>query len=497
MIKQYELWFLTGSQDLYGEETLKQVALHSQEIATALGTDKNMPVSIVYKPVLKSTEEISALIAEVNFSANCIGIITWMHTFSPSKMWIKGISALQKPILHLHTQYNRDIPWSTIDMDFMNLNQSAHGDREFGFLLSRMQVCRKVVVGHWQDPNVVNKIGKWSRVCLGKNEFSKLQVARFGDNMRYVAVTEGNKVSAEIKFGFSVNTFGVGDLAEVVNEVSSSEINALVAEYESTYTLAEPLTVNGSQRQSLLDAAQIEIGIERFLKNGGFGAFTNTFEDLHGLKQLPGIASQRLMAKGYGFAAEGDWKTAALLRAFKVMATGLEGGNSFMEDYTYHFQPGYESVLGAHMLEICPSISSSKPSCEIHPLGIGGKDDPVRLVFNGDPGNAINISLVDLGHRFRLIINTVEAEKLTDDLPHLPVARALWKPMPDMAKGCEAWLIAGGAHHTVYSQNISVGQISDLAEMLDIELVVIDENTSIRQLKRELRYEEAARKLML
>ncbi len=453
-----------------------------------------MPLRVVWRPVVKTSDEIYAICQEANGAANCVGLVTWMHTFSPGKMWIRGLSILQKPLLHLHTQFNRDIPWADIDMDFMNLNQSAHGDREFGHILTRMSqprpgqrsLNRKVVVGHWQSVAVVQQLADWARVAIAAQELKTLNVVRFGDNMRQVAVTEGDKVAAEITFGMSVNTHGIGDLVAVVNQISDAAVDELVAEYADSYRLMASLHRGGAQHNSLRDAARIELGLLAFLQDGGYGAFTDTFEDLHGMAQLPGIAAQRLMAKGYGFAGEGDWKTAAMVRVLKTMAVGLPGGNSFMEDYTYHFDPINELVLGSHMLEICPSLAADKPSCEIHPLGIGGKADPVRLVFNASAGPALNVSLVDLGHRFRLIVNEVEAVSVTEALPKLPVARALWKPMPNMATGCAAWLLAGGAHHTVYSQNLTTNHLDDLADIFGIELVVIDQHTTLREFKKGL-----------
>ncbi len=489
-LKKYEVWFVTGSQHLYGEETLKQVDEHSKIIADSLDKALQIPVRVVFKPVVKTPDEIYRICQEANVAPNCIGIIAWMHTFSPAKMWIGGLKALQKPLLHLHTQFNRDIPWSSIDMDFMNLNQSAHGDREFGFIMSRMRLNRKVVVGHWQQDDVLQQINAWTRVAAARYEMQTMKVVRFGDNMRQVAVTEGDKVAAELTFGFSVNTHGVGDLVKVINQVTDAEINALIKEYEDTYQLMDSLKTNGGMRGSLVEAARIEVGLKAFLEDGGFSAYTNTFEDLHGMRQLPGIASQRMMAAGYGYGGEGDWKTSAMVRIMKVMASGLPGGNSFMEDYTYHFDPANKLVLGAHMLEICPSIAKGSVNCEVHPLGIGGKEDPVRLVFNGAGGPALNVSLIDMGNRFRLLVNEVEAVDVTQELPKLPVARVLWKPQPDMQTGCAAWIYAGGAHHTVYSQNLTTEHITDFAEMLGVELVVIDKNTNLRQLKNELRWSE-------
>jgi L-arabinose isomerase len=483
-LKKYEVWFVTGSQHLYGPKTLQKVAEHAELIAQSLNS--KAPVKVIYKPTVKTPDEITAVCREASTSTSCIGIIAWMHTFSPAKMWITGLNILQKPLLHLHTQYNRDIPWNDIDMDFMNLNQSAHGDREFGFLMSRMKIKRKVVVGHWQSEYVANQVSNWCRVAVGKNEMQNLKVVRFGDNMRQVAVTEGNKVSAEIKFGCSINTHGVGDLVAVINQISDGEVNKLIEEYEANYEMMFNLSSNGNMRSSLVEAARIELGLKSFLEEGAYGAFTNTFEDLHGMRQLPGIGSQRMMAAGYGYGGEGDWKTAAIVRVMKMMASGLPGGNSFMEDYTYHFNPSNPMVLGSHMLEICPTIAEGTIKCEVHPLGIGRKEDPVRLVFNGSAGEALNVSLVDMGNRFRLIVNAVDAVKVTEQFPKLPTARVLWKPQPSMEVGCQAWILAGGAHHTVYSQNLSIEQIEDFADMLDIEIVVIDNDTRIRSFKKEL-----------
>jgi len=448
-------------------------------------------VTVVAKPVLTTPDSILEVCREANQQSNCIGLIAWMHTFSPAKMWINGLKDLQRPMLHLHTQFNRDIPWSEIDMNFMNLNQSAHGDREFGYIMSRMKINRKVVVGHWSDPDVVARVDVWARAAMAWHDWQGAKFCRFGDNMRQVAVTEGDKVEAQIKFGYSVNGYGVGDLAKVINDVSDREVTDQVALYEGQYTLSASLKKDGANRASLLDAARQELGIRKFLVEGGFKGYTTTFEDLHGLKQLPGIGSQRLMAEGYGYGAEGDWKTAALLRAMKVMATGLPGGNSFMEDYTYHFAPGKNQVLGAHMLEICSSIAEGKPSCEIHPLSIGGKSDPVRLVFNTAAGPALNATMVDLGHRFRLIVNEVEAVAPEKALPKLPVARVLWKPLPDMATACASWIYAGGAHHTVYSQNLTAEHLEDFAEMARVELIKIGKGTTTSQIKNELRWNNA------
>ena len=489
-LKTFEVWFVTGSQHLYGEETLKQVAEHSQQIAKALDSAKQIPVRVVFKPTVKSTEEIYSICQEANTTKNCIGIIAWMHTFSPAKMWIGGLKILQKPLLHLHTQFNRDIPWDSIDMDFMNLNQSAHGDREFGFIMSRMRLERKVVVGHWQDNEVLEQINTWSRAAAGWNDWQGARFVRFGDNMRYVAVTDGDKVEAELKFGYSVNTHGVGDLVKVIDSISDKEVDILTGEYEEKYAVVPALRKGGEQYYALRDAAKIELGLTAFLQDGNYKGYTDTFEDLHGMVQLPGIASQRLMGKGYGFGGEGDWKTAALVRAMKVMGSGLKGGNGFMEDYTYHFDPNNPMVLGSHMLEICESIADGKAKCEIHPLGIGGKADPVRLVFNVAAGPALNASVIDMGNRFRLLVNEVEAVAPTHDLPKLPVARVLWKPYPDMKTGCAAWILAGGAHHTCYSQNLTAEHLQDFAEMAKIECVLIGKETNLRQLKNELKWSE-------
>jgi len=463
-LKQFEVWFVTGSQHLYGEETLLKVAEHSEQIARSFDANAQIPVRVVFKPTVKSTEEIYNVCQEANTTKNCIGIIAWMHTFSPAKMWIGGLKILQKPLMHLHTQFNRDIPWDSIDMDFMNLNQSAHGDREFGFIMSRMRLNRKVVVGHWEDGAVLSQIGAWCRVAAGWHDWQGARIVRFGDNMRFVAVTDGDKVEAEFKFGYSVNTHGVGDLVKVINEISDNEADKLIAEYEEKYAVVDSLHKGGAHYSSMQAAARIELGLAAFLTDGNYKGFTDTFEDLDGLSQLPGIAAQRLMGQGYGFAAEGDWKTAALVRAMKVMGSGLSGGNSFMEDYTYHFDPKNQLVLGSHMLEICESIADGQPKCEIHPLGIGGKGDPVRLVFNVAGGPALNASVIDMGNRFRLLVNEVEGVAPQHDLPKLPVARVLWKPYPDMQTGCAAWILAGGAHHTVYSQNLSSDQLADFAE---------------------------------
>lgn len=485
-LKEFEVWFITGSQSLYGSETLRAVEAHSEQIAKELDASSDVPVRIVFRQVLTTPEEIYQLCLRVNAEDKCIGLVAWMHTFSPAKMWIRGLKTLQKPLLHLHTQFNQDIPWDSIDMDFMNLNQSAHGDREFGFIMSRMGLKRKVVVGHWRDKNVSHRIGVWMRAAAAWHDWQGARFCRFGDNMRYVAVTEGDKLEAEIALGYSVNGYGIGDLVKVINDIGEADVNMLVREYEERYSVVPELRKGGARHSSLLSAARIELGISAFLSDGNFKGFTDTFEDLHGLDQLPGIAVQRLMARGYGFGAEGDWKTAALVRAMKVMASGLKGGNSFMEDYTYHLNNSEPMVLGAHMLEICESIAQEKPSCEIHPLTIGGKSDPVRLVFNGSAGSALNASIIDMGNRFRLLVNTVTAVSPPRDLPRLPVARVLWMPDPDLHTACAAWILAGGAHHTGYSQNLTREHLEDFAEIAGIECVVIDRDTRLAEFRGKL-----------
>jgi L-arabinose isomerase len=484
-LKKYEVWFITGSQELYGPETLKQVAVDSAKIASELEKSPKIALRVVFKPVLTSPDSIYELCSAANNTKECVGLITWMHTFSPAKMWIRGLSILNKPFLHLHTQLNRDIPWESIDMNFMNLNQSAHGDREFGFIGARMRLSRKVVVGHYHDPEVIDRLAVWLRAATAYNDMQTMKIARFGDNMREVAVTEGNKVSAQIDLGYSVYGFGVGDLVRYVNEVSPGELNKLLDEYSSEYKMTKEV----ASSDTLREAARIEIGMESFLKAGGFKAFTTSFEDLHGLKQLPGLAVQRLMAKGFGFGAEGDWKTAALVRSMKVMASGLKGGTSFMEDYTYHFDPEGMKVLGAHMLEICPSIALEKPSVQIHQLSIGGKADPARLVFKTATGNAINVTVIDLGNRFRMIVNKVEVVKCPD-MPKLPVASVLWKPMPDLKGAAAAWILAGGAHHTGFSSAIDPEYMEDFAGMTRTEYVLIDEKCDLDSFKKELRWNE-------
>jgi L-arabinose isomerase len=488
--KEFEVWFVTGSQHLYGETTLQKVAEHSQEMAQGMTSSGKLPVKVVFKPVVTTPDAITDLCREANNARTCIGLITWMHTFSPAKMWIAGLSILNKPFVHLHTQYNRDLPWSEIDMDFMNLNQSAHGDREFGFIASRMRLNRKIIVGFWQDDDVLSSLATWMRAAAAWHDAQGARVARFGDNMREVAVTEGDKVEAQIRMGYSVNGFGVGDLVKVINAVSDTEVNRLVTEYDDSYIIAKELRSSGSQRQSLREAARIELGMRAFLEKGGFKAFTTTFEDLYGVEQLPGLAVQRLMADGYGFGAEGDWKTAALVRAMKVMGTGLDGGTSFMEDYTYDLNKDCPKVLGAHMLEVCPSISGLKPSLEIHPLSIGGKGDPARLVFTVPDGPAVNATLLDMGNRFRLVVNEVDVIQPDQPLTKLPVASAVWVPRPSLKIAAAAWIMAGGAHHTGFSQSVTTSHLEDFAEMAGLEFLVIGRETKPDEFKKELRWND-------
>ncbi len=480
------IWFVTGSQHLYGPETLKQVAEDTRQLVASLNASGQLPVAWVQTATMTDTEAITRLCREADADENCAGVVLWMHTFSPAKMWIKGLSTLRKPILHFHTQFNRDLPWGCIDMDFMNLNQAAHGDREAGHLHTRLGLRRKVVVGHWSDPSTVRELAGWSRVAMGWHELQRTKIARFGDNMRFVSVTEGDKVAAEAQFGFSVNGFGVGDLVERMQSVPDDAIDQMIEVYSDLYDVAPELHLGGDRHDSLRDAARQELGIEAFLVEGGFGGFTTTFEDLHGLNQLPGLACQRLMKKGYGFGAEGDWKTAALLRFAKAATAGQTGGTSFMEDYTYHMEGGNELVLGSHMLELCPSISSGRPRLEVHPLGIGGKADPVRLVFDAKVGPALNASLVDLGDRFRLIVNTVRGVEVPP-MPLLPVGRAVWEVEPDFKTGLAAWIYAGGAHHTVYSYDLTAGQMEDFAVIAGIEAVFIDKDTNMRDFRRSMR----------
>jgi L-arabinose isomerase len=486
-----ECWFLTGSQGLYGEETLRQVADQSSRIADALNSASEIPVRVVWKPVLTDSAAIRRVCQEANSADECVGLVAWMHTFSPAKMWIGGLEALQKPLLHLHTQANAALPWSEIDMDFMNLNQAAHGDREFAYIQTRLGVARKTVAGHVSDPSVAQRIGAWARAAMGLAELRSLRLVRFGDNMRNVAVTEGDKVEAERRFGVAVNTFGVNDLVDAVAQVADAEVDALVVDYDAAYRVVPELRRDGERHDSLRYAARIELALRHFLDAGGSGAFTTNFEDLGGLRQLPGIAVQRLMADGYGFGAEGDWKTAVLVRAVKAMAAGLPGGTSFMEDYTYHLVPGEEKILGAHMLEVCPTIAADQPTAEIHPLSIGGREDPVRLVFDAAPGPAVVLGMADLGDRFRLVANEVDVVPPDEPLPKLPVARAVWRPRPDFHTSVESWLTAGGPHHTVLSYAVGAEELTDFAEMSRTELVLIDADTTRRRLAAELRWNQA------
>ena len=490
-----QIWFLTGSQHLYGPEVLDQVAAHAGVIADALADSDALPVPVVPRPVLTDTDAIRRTLLDATADDDCVGVIAWMHTFSPAKMWITGLDALRKPLLHLHTQAHQALPWSSIDMDFMNLHQAAHGDREFAAVQTRMGVARTTVTGHVADPRTAERIGTWARAALGRSAMTGMRVARFGDNMRNVAVTEGDKVEAERRFGVSVNTWGVNDLVAVVDEVADVDVDALVAEYDDTYDVATELRAGGERRDALRYGARIELGLRGFLGDGGFTAFTTNFEDLGGLRQLPGLAVQRLMADGYGFGGEGDWKTSVMLRTLKVMAEGLPGGTSFMEDYTYHLVPGEEKILGAHMLEVCPSIAADRPSLEVHPLGIGGREDPVRLVFDATPGDAVVLGLADLGDRFRFVANEVEVVGPDEPLPHLPVARAVWRPAPDLQTSTQAWLTAGGPHHTVLSTALTAEHLDDLAEMTGTELVLIDAGTTMRGLRQELRWNAAYHRL--
>jgi L-arabinose isomerase len=490
-LKRYEFWFIVGSQDLYGEETLKQVAANARIMSDELAKDPLLAGTLVLKPVAISPQMIRKLFAEANAAEHCAGIITWMHTFSPSKMWIQGLALNSKPILHLHTQFNRDIPWSTIDMDFMNLNQAAHGDREHGHIYARMRLKRKIVAGFWQDREVRRRIGVWMRAAAARLEGMRSVVLRLGDNMREVAVTEGDKVEAQIKFGWQVNTWGIGDLASHYGTVRDEDADKLIREYEERYELGPEIKTPGSARQAVLDQAKIELALKTMLEAEGAGAFTTTFQDLHGLPQLPGLAVQRLMEQGYGFGAEGDWKQSMLLRAAKVMASGLSGGVSFMEDYTYHFEPGKEAALGAHMLEVCPTIAAGKPRLEVHPLGIGGKAPPARLVFDAAPGQAVLATLIDLGDRFRMLVNEIETIPIERPMPKLPVARALWKPYPNLQDAAESWILAGGTHHSVYAAALNSEYFRDWAEMNGIEFVHIGRETKPERLRDELRWAEA------
>jgi L-arabinose isomerase len=491
--KTQELWFLTGSQHLYGDRVLEHVTRSSRQIAEGLNRSGKLPAEVVWKPILTGPDAILDVCLEASAAPECVGVVAWMHTFSPGKMWIAGLMRLSKPLAHLHTQFNRELPWGEIDMDFMNLNQSAHGDREFGFVGARLRLERKIVVGHWQNPEVAEELAAWARAALAIAESRELKIARLGGmNMREVAVTGGDRVEAQIQLGWSINGYGVGDLADRIADVSDDEVDRLVAEYEESYSMEAALRKGGARHGSVRDAARQEIGLRAFLEEGGFGAFTTTFEDLHGLLQLPGLACQRLMADGYGFGAEGDWKTAALVRLGKVMTAGRSGGVSFMEDYTYHLVEGRERVLGAHMLEICPSIAAGKPSLEVHPLGIGGKADPARLIFSAGPGPAVNATLVDMGGRMRMVVAELDVVEPDEPMPQLPTARAVWIPRPDFKRGCQAWIEAGGAHHAAFCQAVTAGEWEDFAGMAGLESIRLDDDLDLRALRNELRWNDLA-----
>jgi L-arabinose isomerase len=493
--RERAVWFLTGSQGLYGDDVLAQVAQQSATISDALDRADAMPLPVLAKPVLTDSEAIRRVLLEANGDDACVGVIAWMHTFSPAKMWIRGLDALHKPLLHLHTQVNERLPWAEIDMDFMNLNQAAHGDREFGFVQTRLGVPRKTVSGHVSDPTVAERVGAWARVARGRAALRSMRVARFGDNMRNVAVTEGDKVEAELRFGASVNTYGVNDLVAAVEAVENGRVDHLVADYLDLYEVVPELHPGGARHESLRYGGRIELGLRDFLTAGDFTAFTTNFEDLGGLRQLPGLAVQRLMDDGYGFGGEGDWKTSVLLRTLKVVAEGMPGGTSFMEDYTYHLVPGEERILGAHMLEVCPSIAAGRPRVEIHPLGIGGREDPVRLVFDAEPGAAVVVGMTDMGERFRLVANEIDVVPPDEPLPRLPVARAVWRPLPDLRTSTECWLMAGGPHHTVLSTALTSEHLWDLADMTGTELALVGPETTTRRFSSELRWNQAYHRL--
>lgn len=491
-----EIWFLTGSQHLYGDETLKKVAENSQKIAASLNGTGKLPLNIVWKPVLTGPDAIRDVCLAASAAPECAGVITWMHTFSPAKMWIAGLTRLQKPLAHLHTQFNEELPWGEIDMDFMNLNQSAHGDREYGFIGARLRMNRKVVVGHFQDPDVISELAGWARSALAMDESRNLKIARFGGmNMREVAVTGGDRVEAQIQLGWSVNGYGVGDLVALINEVSDVQVDELLQEYEDSYSLASELRLGGAKREHLRYAARQEVAMRAFLEDGKFGAFTTTFEDLHGLKQLPGFACQRLMAQGYGFGAEGDWKTAALVRLGKVMTGDRPGGVSFIEDYTYHMVKGQERILGAHMIEVCPSIAQSKPSLEVHQLDIGGTAHLPRLVFDTKAGPAVNATLLDMGGRMRMILAELDVVQPEHAMPKLPTARAVWVPRPDFKRGAQGWIEAGGGHHSAFCQAVTTEEWEDFGNMAGLEVIRLDANLDMRTLRNELRWNDVAFKI--
>lgn len=476
----FQFWFVVGSQHLYGPEVLKEVAEHARTMADGFNADKTIPFEVVSKGVVTTPDEIKAVCVAANADADCAGVMTWMHTFSPSKMWIGGLTILNKPYLHLNTQFNKNLPFDSIDMNFMNTNQSAHGDREHGFITARLRLRRKVICGYWEDALFRQRVGGWMRSAAGAMTSRNLKVMRLGDNMRYVAVTEGDKVEAEKVLGWSVNTYGVGGFVDLVNQVTDAQVEEKLAEYKSQYD------IKTSNMQAVTYQAELEIALEQMLKTGSFGAYTDSFEDLYGLEQLPGLASQNLMSKGYGFGAEGDWKQAALQAIIGAMSQGLTKGYSFIEDYTYHFEDGNAAVLGAHMLEISPAIAKERPAVEVHPLGIGGKADPARLVFEGKEGSAILVTLVDMGGRFRMVVHDVEAISPMGKMPNLPVASVMWRPMPDMITGNEAWIRCGGTHHSVISYDLTAEHMSDFAEIMGIEFVHISKSTTIEDIKTKL-----------
>ncbi len=489
MLKDYEFWFVVGSQFLYGPEVLETVAKRAQEMTDFLNASGNLPCKLVYKATIKTNKEVTDLVKEANYDSKCAGIITWCHTFSPSKMWINGFVDLQKPYCHFATQYNRSIPNEEIDMDFMNLNQAAHGDREHGFIGARMRLQRKVIAGYWQDEEVQKRIGNWMRAAVGVMFSRSLKVMRFGDNMREVAVTEGDKVETQIKLGWQVNTWPVGKLVETMDAVTEEEIDELMDVYTSEYDLAT------DDIETVRYQAREEIAMKKMLDAEDCRAFTNTFQDLYGMKQLPGIASQHLMASGYGYGAEGDWKAAAMTAVMKAMSEGQTGGTAFMEDYTYNLDPDAEYSLGAHMLEVCPSVAADRPRIEVHPLGIGDREAPARLVFEGHPGKAIVVSLVDMGGRMRLICQDIEAVKPILPMPNLPVARVMWKSMPNLTTGVECWIAAGGAHHTVLSYDVSAEQMKDFARMMDIEFIHITKDSTPEAIEEQIFLNDLAWKL--
>ena len=489
MLKDYEFWFVVGSQFLYGPEVLDIVAARAKEMTDEMNKAGKLPCRLVYKLTAKTPDEITQLVKDANYDDRCAGLVVWMHTFSPSKMWINGLELLQKPYCHFATQYNRNIPNEGIDMDFMNLNQAAHGDREHGFIGARLRLKRKIIAGFWQDDPVQERLGNWMRVAVGAAESRKLKVMRFGDNMRNVAVTEGDKVEVQKKLGWQVNTWPVGELAETIAAVTDAEIDALIAEYKKNYDM------NTDNLASVRYQAREEIAIKKMLDREGCKAYTNTFEDLCGMDQLPGLASQHLMAQGYGFGAEGDWKVSAMTTLVKTMSEGRSGGTAFMEDYTYDLTPGKELSLGAHMLEVCPSVAAERPKIEVHPLGIGGKDDPARLVFEGHPGKAVVVSLIDMGGRLRMICQDIECVKPIYEMPNLPVARVMWRPEPDLLTGVECWIQAGGAHHTVLTYDLTAEQFEDFARIMDIEFAHISKDTTAESLEKELFFADVAWKL--